>query len=249
MRRIIRVPLTPRAARYLDHKQREVDEGAPPRAKWQAARKTRTMAVVATTLKRMSGSRERCMFCGDSQGTDVDHYRPIMKFREETFRWANLLWICANCNRRKGDQFPIDACGRPLLIDPTAEDPWDCLFFDPHTGNITARFDPQTGQPDPKGQETTNQKILPLNVEAVTEGRQRATRHLCRAVYDFLSQAAVDLDAATQELLHHLADLDDYGLVQWFFHREGRADDPFSALAQRFPKVWALVVAATEVSA
>jgi uncharacterized protein (TIGR02646 family) len=206
------------------------------------------MASVATTLKGMAGNRARCMFCGDSQGTDVDHFRPIAKYREQTFRWVNLLWICASCNRRKGDQFPVDALGRPLLVDPTAEDPWDYLFFDPHTGNITARYDATTGDPDPKGQQTTEETLLPLNVEAVTEGRQRASRHLRRAVRDLLSHAALDLEAATHELLDGLPDLDDYGLLQWFFHRDGSAEAPFSELRERYPKAWASVVAATRVA-
>ncbi len=247
MRRIIRVPLASRASQYLDRKQLEVDTGSPPRATWKAARKTQTMGSVATTLKGMAGKRARCMFCGDSQGTDVDHFRPIAKFCEQTFRWANLLWVCASCNRQKGDQFPVDALGHPLLIDPTTEDPWDYLFFDPHTGNITARYRAEPGAPDPKGKRTTDDTMLPLNVEAVTEGRQRATRHLRRAVRNFLSHAAVDLGAATRELLDLLPDHDDYGLLQWFFHREGSAEAPFSELCQRYPKAWSSLLAATRV--
>ncbi len=248
MRRIIRLPLASNVARYLDRKQLEVATGSPPRAKWEAARKTRTMASVAMTLMRMTGSRARCMFCGDSQGTDIDHFRPITKFREQTFRWANLLWVCASCNRQKGDQFPVDALGRPLLIDPTAEDPWDYLFFDPHTGIITARYDARTGAPDPKGQRTTDQSMLPLNVEAVTEGRQRATRHLRRAVQQLLSHADPDVEAATREFLDRLPDYDEYGLLQWFFHRDGNAETPFSELRQRYPAVWASALAATRVA-
>lgn len=248
MRRIIRVPLESRFARYLDRKQREVDTGSPPRPTWKAARQTRAMASVAATLKGMAGNRARCMFCGDSQGTDVDHFRPMAKFPEHTFRWANLLWVCAGCNRQKGDQFPADAAGRPLLIDPTAEDPWDYLFFDPCTGNVTARYDASVSDFDPKGQQTTDERILPLNVEAVTEGRQRATRHLRRAVREFLSDAAVDLDAATRNLLDRLPDHDDYGLLQWFFHREGSAEAPFADFKQRYPKAWSSVLAATRVA-
>jgi uncharacterized protein (TIGR02646 family) len=203
------------------------------------------MDLVAGTLREMAGNRARCMFCGDSQGTDIDHFRPMATYCDHAFQWINLLWVCAGCNRRKGDQFPVDSHGRPLLIDPTVEDPWDYLFFDPHTGNITARYDANTGVAHPKGQQTTDDAILPLNIEAVTEGRQRATRQLRRVVRDLLASAAADLEAATNELIDRLHDQDDYGLLQWFFHREGSETPPFSDLRQRYPTAWTAVLSAT----
>ena len=145
MKRIHRTPLPARTLTYLGRKQQEVDSGIAPEAAWTGARKTKTMNGVASTLAAMSGKRQRCMFCGDSRGTDIDHFWPKSRYREHTFDWLNLLWICAGCNRQKGNQFPLDAHQRPLLIDPTAEDPWDYLLLDSHTGNITARFDPTTG--------------------------------------------------------------------------------------------------------
>ena len=206
------------------------------------------MTAVSDALQDMAGPRTRCMFCGDSRGTDVDHFRPMAKYPEHTFRWLNLLWVCASCNRQKGDRFPVDESGCPLLIDPTAEDPWDYLYFDPDTGNLVARYDASAGDFSPKGQHTTDQRYLPLNVEAATEGRQRATRLLRQSVRELLSRAAVDLAAATRDLLNRLPDLDDYGLLQWFFHREGSAVPPFSEFRQQYPGAWDVVMAATRVA-
>jgi uncharacterized protein (TIGR02646 family) len=192
MRRIHRESLPKRPTAFLRRKQTEVNRGSDPRAAWRQARKTKTMNLVAGTLARMSGKRQRCMFCGDSRGTDIDHFWPISPHKDRTFVWVNLLWVCAGCNRKKGDRFDLDDSGRPCLIDPTAEEPWDFLFYDSHTGILKAKYDPATGQPHPKGQYTTHPDILPLNIESLTEGRQRTTRNLRRAVSTFLARALED---------------------------------------------------------
>lgn len=238
MRRIIRERLPKRAAGYLKRKQREVNQGADPRDRWKNARKTKTMNLVADTLARMSGRRSRCMFCGDSRGMDIEHFWPVVPYKDKTFLWQNLLWACAECNRKKGNRLDLDASGRPLLIDPTVEDPWDFLFFDTHTGIIKAKCDPHTGAFSAKGRYTTDPDILPMNVEAVTEGRQRTARNLHRAVDTFLHKAPADLNVAKSELLQVIGDNDDYGLVAWYFVREGSVEEPFRRLKKAYPNVW-----------
>ena len=238
MRRIYRETLPKRAASYLNRKQREVDRGAEPRHKWDSARKTKTMRAIADTLARMSGKRSRCMFCGDSRGMDIEHFWPVVPYKDRTFLWDNLLWACAGCNRAKGNRFDLDAAGSPMLIDPTAEDPWDFLFFDTHTGIIKAKCNPDTGQFSAKGKYTTDSGVLPMNIEAVTEGRQRTARNLRRAVATFLDKAPTDLGIATSELLQVLRDNDDYGLIAWYFLREGSQEEPFRRLKEAYPDVW-----------
>ncbi|MEL6688670.1 MAG: AAA family ATPase, partial [Pseudomonadota bacterium] len=59
-----------------------------------------------------------------------------------TYEWENLLWICANCARRKENRFfvakraPLDASvqecrevERALMVDPCEEHPWAHLLF------------------------------------------------------------------------------------------------------------------------
>jgi len=190
MRQIARHSLPPRVETYLARKQGEIDAGRPVQPTWETARRTQTMAQVAQVLATMSGKRKRCMFCGDSRSTDIEHFWPKIRYRQRVFRWDNLLWICSGCNRQKGDRFSLDGQHRPLLIDPTAEDPWDFLYFDGHTGIITARYDPATARPYAKGVHTADPAILPLNIEAVTEGRLRTRRNLLRAVQGFLTRMA-----------------------------------------------------------
>jgi uncharacterized protein (TIGR02646 family) len=225
---------------YLYRKQSEIDAGRQVQPTWETARRTRTMAKVAHVLASMSGRRQRCMFCGDSRSTDIEHFWPKIRYRHRVFRWDNLLWICTGCNRQKGDRFPLDRQRRPLLIDPTAEDPWDFLYFDGHTGNITARYDPTSGLPQPKGAHTVDPAILPLNIEAVTEGRLRTRRNLVRVVHSFLTFMATSGDPAAlaAELLQGVRDNDDYGLAQWYFRRDGATEEPFHTLRASYPAVW-----------
>ncbi len=240
MRQVARHSLPTRVQSYLAPKQGEIDAGRPVQPTWERARRTRTMARVAQVLAAMSGRRQRCTFCGDSRSTDIEHFWPKVRYRQRVFRWDNMLWICTGCNRQKGDRFPLDRQRRPLLIDPTAEDPWDFLYFDGHTGNITARYDPFTARPHAKGVHTVDPAVLPLNIEAVTEGRLRTRRNLVRAVHSFLSRMATSAepDVLEAELAEAVRDNDDYGLPQWYFRRDGGAEEPFLTLQVSYRGVW-----------
>jgi uncharacterized protein (TIGR02646 family) len=232
MRPICRRPLPKRANAYLVRKQGEVDRGADARSAWLSSRKTRTMRRVADALADLTGPRRRCMYCEDSRGAEIDHFWPITPYHERAFRWDNMLWLCGACNRKKGNRFALDENRDPLLIDPTAEDPWDHLFFDSHTGNITARF--SNNVPSAKGNHTTDSRILPLNIEAVTNGRLRVARNLKRFVSAFLN---TDL-CGEDEFLDSIRDNDDYGLTIWYFARDGSEEPPFCDLKKRSPRIW-----------
>ncbi len=202
------------------------------------------MRAVLEILRDMARKRQRCMFCEDSRGTDIEHFWPKSAYPARTFDWFNLLLACAACNQAKSRSFPLDPRGRPLLIDPTAEDPWDYLFFDAATGNVTARFT-EAGLPHPKGK-TTMAILRPLGDEAVTEGRLRAYRTLARAVRAFLAQYSNAPDdagrrRAVDELRQAVCDSDSYGLGQWFLCRDGREMEPFRMLRERYPAIWSEV--------
>ena len=95
----------------------------------------------------MAPAPGRCMYCEHSEGTAIDHFWPLSKYPERAFLWENYLWACSHCNSNgKRDQFPLDAQGQPLLIDPTSknDDPADHLDLHPATG----KFDGRTPQGD-----------------------------------------------------------------------------------------------------
>jgi hypothetical protein len=114
------------------------------------------------------------MYCGDSQGTDVDHYEPIAHNPLRTFDWLNHLLACSFCNSQaKRDRFPVGDDGAPLLTDPCAEDPFEHLLLTLSLGVYTAL----TG----KGESTID--VCGLNRALLVRGQVQARRvvELCLA--------------------------------------------------------------------
>jgi hypothetical protein len=196
------------------------------------------MGVAVDLLRSMVGETERCMYCSDSRGVAVDHFWPKTPYPGRAFNWLNMLLVCDACNRKKGDAFHLDVAGFPLLIDPTLEDPWLYLFFEPDTGLLTARVDENTGLAAPKGQHVTDPNVLPLNIEAVASGRRKAYRNLRRAVAAFMTASANpgSADGALEELQQAVADNNCYGLATWCFLRDGRNHGVFLEFVERFPE-------------
>ena len=128
-------------------------------------------APLRDLLGEMAAGRERCMYCGDNQGTDIDHFEPIDRYPMRTFDWTNHVLACSLCNSHlKGAAFPLDESGKPLLIDPTAEDPT------PHLRLILAvgMYHPLT----PRGQATI--ELFDLNRGLLAKGRIHAF-HITKA--------------------------------------------------------------------
>jgi len=190
------------------------------------------MKGVEGVLRVMAGATARCMYCLDSHGTDVEHFWPKSPYPERMFVWPNLLLSCAECGRLKGDRFPLQD-DRPLLIDPTADDPWQHLDFDPDTGNLTAKFVAATGSPSPKGVRTV--EILRLDQrEAMSRGYLRTFRRIAEAVLETSTRAV-----AAGALIDRVRQLDDHGLAEWCFGDRGRTVSPFRELHARDPAIWA----------
>lgn len=130
LRRAVLAPGTTELLRsYTDDiRQRATDGERKARAKalWENRRQVRPGLLAG--LREMAPGHERCMYCGDSQGTDIDHFEPKSLAPLRTFDWLNHLLACSSCNSgQKGNRFPLAADGSPLLVDPTAEDPLDHL--------------------------------------------------------------------------------------------------------------------------
>jgi uncharacterized protein (TIGR02646 family) len=245
MRRVTRAPLTPSDQRKLDRKQaiadHQIQEGTfMPEAEWKRARKTKLLRAILAVLKSMMGDRERCMYCLDSHGTDIEHFWPKTPYPEKMFKWPNLLLCCTECGRLKGDRFPLSD-DLPLLIDPTSEDPWSHLDFDPDTGNVVARFDIEQNDWSPKGLKTV--EILQLDRrEALAAGYKRTFNRISSLIARELGGGlppGKDLSASFQ-------DADDHGLLGWCLLGAGQSMPPFEELRQRYPGTWAACVAAVQ---
>jgi uncharacterized protein (TIGR02646 family) len=142
------VPGSPVVPRGPSHRPRGGEAGlaeqvAEARRWWTSKhRRNKAFAEVTAALATMSSGRARCMYCEDSAGTDIDHFRPLARYPERAYTWSNYLWACSRCNSNdKRDRFPLAPNGDPMVLDPTADDPLDHLAFSPHNGHYVALTD------------------------------------------------------------------------------------------------------------
>lgn len=234
MRHITRLSLPVKVQSDLDGEQETVNRKSHEQtllldSHWKLARKRRLIdQEILPVLKRMSGVPQRCMYCSDSHGTDIEHFWPKATYPERMFVWGNLLLCCTPCGRHKGNRFPLEA-GKPMLIDPTIHDPWDFLDFDPATGNLTPRFSIELNGWEPKGDETV--KILCLDQrEAVAAGYQRTYQRLSLIMERFLADRR-DGDS----LIERLLEADDHGLLGWFIRGNGQSESLSRRLKDEVP--------------
>lgn len=108
------------------------------RNSWQS-KQSSSWDEIRNTLRDMCSGLDRCMYCENSEGTDIEHFYPKSNYPERAYDWDNYLLACSGCNSNyKRDEFPVEG-GRPLLIDPTKQDPAEYLEFSPSTGQWQAR--------------------------------------------------------------------------------------------------------------
>jgi uncharacterized protein (TIGR02646 family) len=145
------------------------DSGRARRA-WSSARQEKRR--LRAKLLQMAPGIYRCMYCGDNLGTDIDHFEPINRAPLRTFDWDNHLLACSYCNSNsKRAEYPVDAAGQALLIDPVREDPARHLTLILSTG----RYEHLTE----KGRATID--VFGLNRVDLVRGRASAF-HIRRAV-------------------------------------------------------------------
>ena len=164
-------------------KTANADSVAARRA-WTAARQERR--GIREQLVQMAPGIERCMYCGDNRGTDIDHFEPIKELPTGTFEWLNHLLACSTCNsNQKRDSFPRDESGAALLLDPTRDDPVKHLRLILRMGD----YRPLT----PQGRASI--EVFGLNRRDLTRGRagafEVAKAALCRA-HDLLRRGRHD---------------------------------------------------------
>ena len=142
----------------------------------------------------------KCCYCEQAvpdlgQGRHVEHFRPKSRDEFAPLRntWANLLLACPTCNGQKGDQFPVDAAGRAVLIDPSSKriDPARHIEFVVDYGD-----DDPTGLPvprSPRGRATI--EVIGLYLSHYVRERRRHFRTIVRPRYEALLNAKDSGDA------------------------------------------------------
>jgi uncharacterized protein (TIGR02646 family) len=168
MIRLQREPLSPESMDFLEARAQQVltaeDQREEALRLW-GMQDNKAFQEVRSALKAMAAGLERCMYCEDSAGTDIEHFWPKSAYPERAFNWDNYLLACSSCNsNHKRERFPRDAAGAPLLIDPTAEDPRGHLALSPRTGQYVARSS--------KGQQSI--EVFGLYRDTLEKGRRDA---------------------------------------------------------------------------
>lgn len=172
MIRVTRVPLPQTTLTSMSDYTGDIGQAAIPkkRAKqlWKHTSVRRHIhPVLKSTLAEMAPGLERCMYCGDSQGTDIDHFEPVRDNPLRTFDWNNHLLACSLCNSHlKRDLFPLADDGTPMLIDPSSEDPATHLHLSLAVGQYLDLTD--------RGDATI--KVFGLNRKILVQGRRNAYR-------------------------------------------------------------------------
>jgi uncharacterized protein (TIGR02646 family) len=238
MRRIEREGLAPEIEDALRKFQANADELQTAgtldiNRHWQLNRRSAAILSALIVLKRMAGRRERCMYCVDSLGSDIEHFWPKGPYPERMYAWRNLLIACTQCGRHKKDQFPLDAEVSPLLVDPASEDPWDFLGFDPDTGNLNARFLQELGRFSLKG-ETTVSVLHLAEREGISAGYRKTYRRLCNLVGGW------DDGRIPDDFIEQLQEADDHGLLGWFMRPPGEDEPNFKRFREENQAKWRL---------
>lgn len=155
--------LSEHLAKKTDQLVRSRADGRAARDKWTNARTCKP--GLREHLGRMAAGIDRCMYCGDSLGTDIDHFEPLFVSPLRAFEWPNHLLACSHCNsHEKREQFPLAGDGTPLLVDPTVEEPSEHLLLVLSTGEYEART--------ARGRATI--EVFGLNRTSLVRGRRSA---------------------------------------------------------------------------
>jgi uncharacterized protein (TIGR02646 family) len=107
----------------------------------------------------------RCAYCESKLGLtsppEIDQFYPKSLYPDKAFQLDNLLLCCSVCNRNKGNSFPLDEEGLPLLLNPR---------FDNFGEHLTIEKDGTASSISARGKTTI--KLLDLNRPALIEERK-----------------------------------------------------------------------------
>jgi uncharacterized protein (TIGR02646 family) len=188
--------LTPAERGRLNQKQAVANEYGPHDARidpaWENFRRTQLGKAVYRALR--ATFRSKCAFCERVNAKTADHFYPKNRYPRRMFRWANLLLCCAECNPVKGPYFPFRK-RRPVLLDPTREEPLEYFTWDFQTGAMVASTDPVRG---PRAQTTRDR--FQLDEGPLREERRVQLHRVLQLLSDVVNEHP-NLRPATRERL------------------------------------------------
>ena len=193
-------------------------------ARYKAVRRSTWFRSVSARLASLSGIGQRCMYCGGSESTQVEHYRPKAIYPKFAFSWENFFWVCGVCNQFKGDRFEESL----LPINPIDDLVWNHFFID-EFGNLCAKWDLTTGDLDQRAIRTI--ELLALDRQPLQESRFARLIDLRAKIADtvaLLQQGALTQIDVETRLLEWFEQPFQPDVADYFFDGPGRRDDPFN---------------------
>lgn len=91
------------------------------RKDWENRTHNQTFDTVRECLKELCHGYQRCCYCGDSAGHQIDHILPKSFYPQLVFTWTNMLLCCGFCNETKNNTFQVFREGDRVLVDLSAE--------------------------------------------------------------------------------------------------------------------------------
>lgn len=161
----------------------------------------------------MCSGAQRCVYCEDSVGDEVEHIEPKDLYPCKVFVWTNYVYACGRCNVFKGRSFSVidgdrivdvtrlpsapvvpPLHGFPAFVNPRVEDPLDYLHLDLETFWLVARDDKE---PLSRKRADFTIEVLKLNRDVVIAARKTAYFAYRTALFEY---AARRPDAVAEEL-------------------------------------------------
>lgn len=187
------------------------------------SRSNATFRAVRERLSDMCAGAQRCAYCEDSVGDEVEHIKPKDLYPEDVFRWPNYVYACGPCNGGKNNKFAVmtgagrvdvtrargapvtpPTPGEPAFINPRADDPLDFLTMD-LLGTFLVL--PRDGLPDAAADRADfTIETLNLNRDLLLEARSNAFGGYRARLTEFGSRrdagaSAVELEGLRSDLL------------------------------------------------
>jgi hypothetical protein len=199
---------------------------------YDAARPTAWFEPVIAALRGISGVGQFCMYCSANEPSEVEHFRPLAVFPQDTFEYNNYLWVCGICNRNyKGNKFPpVNHPGEPIL-NPLDDDVWAYFFLDTRFGRLLKRIDAITEEPLPRAVSTC--EVVGIDRENIQLRRTHRYRSLVRNANRTLGEwraGTLTVDALRNEVSDWRSEAFQIDVADYFLNGPGRSKEPFKSI-------------------
>lgn len=183
---------------------------------------------VVKTLVEMQN--RKCCYCESDLPTDglhkhVEHIKPKSKYTSLRNSWENLLLACSQCNGNKKESYPLDNNGNSLFVDPSKEDPEQCIGFYVDFKDEEYYGLPMALDKDLRAEET----IKTLNL------RDKYYRKKHRAMIRILARLLLRLQEAIE--IQNIPDISD---CKAEIKNKMKADRPWAGVARAFAQYYKL---------